>query len=531
MGILKRLKFFILALAVIIALSIALLLWRPFSTGYFSSCAITYDQYDHPLITVELQGHLYKLELRAGSKFPLFLSKKMLDCLDKQPQGTTQWHDLNGKQHDALSYLIPKMKIGNLTLTNVPANQSPEEETGILGKYLGGEFNLLLDFPHSLVIACDTFLKLQTKKLTSNHWVRVPFESNCGSIILHVNTEMGALKLAINTTSTFSFIRAPLISSEKDSVFSIGEQEFGSITFHPLDMPEGLSEIDGFIGMDFLKKHAFYIDYSNKIAYIEPPPIYFERFPITFGDRGLPIINISIEGTTYSLEFDLGSSFPVSLNEKILKTIHKISYGTAYWSDFRGTRYESPAYTIPEIKIGNLILADVFSKQNNEDFHINVSFDALVSQPPGAIGHPILEKYNLFLDLPHSAIYASNSYLPLQQAGLLSKNLLVIPFVLHPDGILLICKTDEGIQRLLLDTGATHTVIRAPHPTSSSQFCLMGHDFGAHSIIPIDLCSRFDYEGFLGLDFLKKHSLFIDYPHKLIYLDLQEVKFQETKTP
>ncbi len=510
------------------------MLW-PHSTGYFNSCPVTYTDSNYPLVTVELQGHTYELAVDIGSRFPLSLSKAVLDQINKQEQDNVEWHDINGQCHNSPSYLIPEIKLGDLIVTNISAHHNTElNYDGFLGKYLGGTLNLLVDFPHSRIIACDTFLKLQAKKLADANWVRVPFELCRGGIILHVNTEMGALKLAINTTSTLSLIRSSLTSLEKaleSSTFSIGEQEFGAITLYPLDMPNGLSEIDGFIGMDFLKKHAFYIDYSNKIAYIEPPPIYFEHFPITFGDRRLPIINISIEGTAYPLEFDLGSSFPVSLNEEILKTIHKISYGTAYWSDFRGTRYESPAYTIPEIKIGNLILDDVFSKQNNENFHINVSFDDLVSQPTGAIGHPILKKYNLFLDLPHSAIYASNSYLPLQQAGLLSKNLLVIPFVLHPDGILLICKTDEGIQRLLLDTGATHTVIRAPHPTSSSQFCLMGHDFGAHSIIPIDLCSRFDYEGFLGLDFLKKHSLFIDYPHKLIYLDLQEVKFQETKTP
>lgn len=62
---------------------------------------------------------------------------------------------------------------------------------------------------------------------------------------------------------------------------------------------------------------------------------------------------------------------------------------------------------------------------------------------------------------------------------------------------------------------------RTPHPTSISKFRLVAHDFGASSLISIDLCSRFNYNGFLGLDFLREYSLFIDYPNKRIFLDLQ----------
>jgi len=210
------------------------------------------------------------------------------------------------------------------------------------------------------------------------------------------------------------------------------------------------------------------------------------------------------------------------LCEDVLQKIYKTKYGNYKWYDFRGKQYESPAYSIPEIKIGNLKFSRVLAHRDNEDFHANVSFDGPPLQFSGVIGLPVLEKYNLFLDFPHAAIYASNDHLSLQQAGLLSKNLLIIPFTLHPDGIILDVETDAGAYRLMLDTGATFTVMRAPHPIFTEKFCIMGHDFGERSIKILDVNPRFEFDGALGMDFLREHSLFIDYPNRLIFLDLQK---------
>jgi hypothetical protein len=521
----KYLKYLALFFTVVV-LGIGVLLWRPFSSSYYSSIAVTFGRYDYPFITTELQNQSSELAVDVGSRFPLALRRDTLDgILNKHPCGTITVHNIDGLKREAPSYLIPKLKVGDLTLKNVIAHESLEESYDALGQFLGGEFNLLVDFPHSRITACDTFSKLHKKKLAGKHWVRVPFEMHCSGIVLNVDTDSGTRRLAINTTCTFTHLRSSLISSGQSSIsssFCLGRQQFGNVVFRSIDLPEGLSEIDGFIGMDFLKKHAIYLDYTHKIAYIEPPDRYFERIPITFASRGGPTVGVSIEGTVYPLELDLGGSFPFSLRQEILRNIFKTKYGTAEWCDFRGKKYESPTYTIPEIKISNLTFANMLTKQNREDFYANVTLSGLPSQPIGAIGLPIIEKYNLCLDFPHSTIYASNDYLLLQQAGVLSQNLLAIPFTLHPDGILLCVETDVGTYRLILDTGATRTMIRAPHPTATAQFLIMGHDFGERSILAIDLNPRFDFDGCLGLDFLREYPLFIDYSNKIVFLDLQE---------
>jgi hypothetical protein len=521
----KHLKYLFL-FCIGIALGLGMLLWHPFSGSYYSSLAITYDKNGYPLLTIHLQDQDYVFAVDIGSRFPLSLTEKMLDgIIDKQLQDTITVHNINGQKREASSYLIPEIKIGDLTLKNVIAHESQGKEHGILGKFLGGDFNLLLDFPHSRIIACDTFAKLQAKKLVEKNWVRIPFEIQRGGVVFHIDTDFGTRRLAVNTISTFNHLQSSFIPSGKPCASSplvLEGQRFGNVTFESIDLPDVLREIDGFIGMDFLKEHAIYLDYTHKIAYIKPPARYLERIPITFASRGSPTVDVSIEGNIYPLELDIGSPFPFSLRQEILQNIHKTSYGNAEWSDFRGNKYESRAYTIPEIKIGNLLFANVIAKQNREDFHVNTTADTLPSQPIGAIGLPILKKYNLFLDFSHSIIYASYDHLLLQRAGLLSQNLLTIPFVLHPDGILLSVETDEGTCRLILDTGCTHTAIRAPHQNSITQFRLMGHDFGARSIFPIDLNSHFDYDGYLGMDFLSEYSLFIDYSNGLIFLDLQK---------
>ena len=521
----RALKYFLFLLLSGTIATVALICFS--SGGYFSPHTVTYDKYNFPFIDAELQDNNYSLVFDLGFRFPLFLCRSTLDGIDKQPHGIGQWHTLDGQTCEAPSYLIPEIKIGNLTLKNIIANQTIEEERhGHLGKFLGEEFNLCLDFPNDRIVACDTFSKLQKKNLASEDWISFPFEIHRGGVVFSVDTDFGSLKLALKTACTCNHLRSSFFPVDArfsfvSSSFSIKGDHFGHVTFHPIDLPEGLNGIDGFIGMDFLKDHSLYLDYTHKIAYLAPPKEYFERIPVTFNGHKDALVNVSLEGQVHTFKLDTGSFFSFSLSEEILQEIHKAKYGTYKWFDFRGQQYESPTYFIPEIKIGNLVFPRVHVNQDREDFHTNVTLEGKPLPLSGIIGRTILERYNLFLDFPHGAVYASKDPSLLQKAGLLSQNLLHVPFSLHPDGIFLTVETDEGTYRLILDTGSTRTVIRTPHPALTTKFQIMGHDFGEHSIQALDMTSKFDFDGVLGMDFLLKHPLFIDYTNRQILLDLQ----------
>ena len=515
----------LLLLLVGFVLSFGGILWYSLQSSYFLFFPITYNKYKCPSINVQIGADTYDLEIRIGSRFPLFLNQETLKNLDKQHLGTTKSYKRTGECNELPTYLIPKINIANFTLTNVVAAQSQNEAPNSLGKNLGGALNLFLDFPHSRIIACDSFSKLKNKGFVNDQWIQMPFKMGLTGVILQVSSDLGTLNLSVETTMQNAFLKSSLMPVNQSFLSSslwIEKCNLGKVLFQYLDLSDSFHDIDGFIGMNFLKNHAIYLDFSNNTAYIEPSPVYFEHFPVTFGPCHIPYTDIHIEGNTYSLEIDLGSNFLLSLDQEVLQNIHKTLYGTSKWLDFKGAEYQSPAYIISEIKLGNFLITDVLTSQDREDFHANVIFDSLPSKQIGSIGRPILEKYNLLLDFRRAAMYASNNCLPLQEAGILSKNLLTIPFILHPDGILLSIETDSGTQRLILDTGATRTAIRAPCPTSTSKFKLMNHDFGIRSIFPLEISPFNDYDGFLGMDFLREYSLFIDYYNKLIYIDLQK---------
>jgi hypothetical protein len=490
-------------------------------SSYFKIFPIGYNQAQHPTINAVIGKETYTLDIRLGSRFPLFLSAQIFDSLDIQSKENIVWHDIHGGSHETPSFLIQKMKIGNSFESDVVAIKGTDHEEAILGKWLGKDYNLLLDCPNDRIIISDSFTKLCDKHLAKPNWISIPFELKAGGIVFRVITDLGEKHLSINTTSTVSLLKTTLIPNNKSSIssqLSIGSENFECQTFHAIDLPEILTEIDGFIGMDFFKKHAIYFDCVHKIAYLQPIE-YFHSLPVTFKESGLPVLEVLIGEKNYPLELDLGAYSELSLREEVLRNIDKVSNGTAEWRDFKGNVYTAPAYTLPQIKIGDLEFNEVNTQQTREEFHVNTQLSGSIFQPIGTIGRPILEKYNLLLDFPHNMIYASDRCSKLQEAELLSQNLLKIPFIAHKDGILLIAETDRGPRRLILDTGSTHTAIRDADFTTTSQFRIMGYDFGKRSLFPIPLMAAVDYDGYLGLDFLRERKVFIDYGQRCLFIE------------
>lgn len=522
----KRLK---LASIFIIStvLGLGSVLWYVCSSHYLVSIPVTYNENDHPFIPIQIENRTYEIPIKIGSRFPLFLNQKTLEEIHKVPSGITEWQDTQDGKYEAPAYLIPKITVGELTVKNVIATQTMSEgtEDNALGKYLGGEFNLLLDFPHSRIVPCHSFSKLKAEGFATDDWIQIPLEAHRTGVVFNVETDIGTLKFLINTGLKLTVIRKSLTNKQQplvSSIFYIGKRPFTDITLHPTYIPECLNDIDGFIGMDFLKKCAIYLNYSAKIAYIEPPQPYFERLPILFESAGVPMINISIEEKDYCVGIDFGNGFPFSFSDSVLEVINKIPYGNATWLDFKGNQYKSDAYIVPEVRIGGLTLSNKIVNQTKQEFYDSVSAMSSPYHKIGTIGLPILKKYNLFLDFPHSAVYAVNDYHHLQKASLLSNNLLSIPFTRHQDGILISVQTDMGEKNLILDTGCNFTFIRGPAALLTSKFCLGGHDFGARSITPLAIDPSYSYDGFLGMDFLVQYPIFIDYINKCLILELKK---------
>ena len=99
-------------------------------------------------------------------------------------------------------------------------------------------------------------------------------------MLVQVETDVGKLNLAVDTGATATLIKPSLVKNlplKKDkhgcsfcitSRFAFAERNFGQLDLYIYDLIPQFQEIDGFLGMDFLRNHVVYIDYKDKFIYI-----------------------------------------------------------------------------------------------------------------------------------------------------------------------------------------------------------------------------------------------------------------------
>lgn len=253
-----------------------------------------------PLAKVEIQGREFILLVDSGSKFQLDLDRDVLDTLDKQPCGTLQSRDIRGASYDSTAYLVQKIKIGNRVFNNVVVVEVNEDfvanatffidesrvkkrdkdGVGVVGRALLEKANLCFDFPNLVFFECGGMKGLKKAGYPMENLVAVPFEGGRAGAALVVETDFGPMRLSLDTGSTLSIVRSSLLQNYesdryecglpcvKTSKFQIGGRDFGSMELHPFEVTPELHEMDGLLGMDFLKNHVVYVDYQDKVIYI-----------------------------------------------------------------------------------------------------------------------------------------------------------------------------------------------------------------------------------------------------------------------
>lgn len=268
---------------------------------YYSCLPVTLGVGNIPLFEMEIQGEKYPIGMDLGSKFEISLYPDVLKKLDKKPCGTLVGRDVRGQAYETPAYQIPLVKIDDLSFSNVLVKETSTEfiknttfwidpdcdlkewtcKVGTIGRALLIKYNWLLDFQRSLVIMTNDLKKLKTEGYDLEQFIKVPFQwSQIGSILL-INTNMGVVRLAIDTGATFSCLRESFLPKDypiggenynltfvTTSKFLIGEKDFGPMNLYLMNITQELNEIDGLLGMDFLEKHIVYLDYAKKMAYI-----------------------------------------------------------------------------------------------------------------------------------------------------------------------------------------------------------------------------------------------------------------------
>jgi hypothetical protein len=139
----------------------------------------------------------------------------------------------------------------------------------------------------------------------------------------------------------------------------------------------------------------------------------------------------------------------------------------------------------------------------------------------GRVGLAFLKSNDYWLiDLPNASIYAIRDLKAFEKATNVHLTDLVETSLEWAHGLLVMpVQTDLGVKKLVLDTGASHTMIRCAEPGCLSlktrEFKIGECDFGERSFKGYPLDPFFKVDGFLGRDFFQEHA---------IYLDLRQMK-------
>lgn len=277
--------------------SCALLAWYGFIwvTSYYFLIPVRIDDYwNIPLMQIEINDKNYDVELDLGTKLST-LSKKHLDNIDKDLSETFYGFDLHGKAYGSPIYnvskvrlhdfLVPKMKIREESpefLANSVFYGDAEKlpYTGRLGLEVFEGKNFFLDFSRSQIILCKNYKDLARGNYQLKTFTQVPFKLNIMGICFQVETDSGTKTMVLDTGSSRSILRGS--SLEEESVkefqqgmplwhtkkFALGGYDFGERNLGLFKIASVMLEIDGILGMDFLKEHAVYIDMGRHVAYI-----------------------------------------------------------------------------------------------------------------------------------------------------------------------------------------------------------------------------------------------------------------------
>lgn len=263
-----------------------------YNKPYFCCLNIKYNRYSMPTTEIKIDDKKYLVTVDLGSKVPLFLTKKNLSHhLKKERKEKTEWRDFNGKKYFTNSYLLSEIKLKEMIIKNVIVSEvneeclknttiagTPDLEEQYIGRPIFEKFKVLLDFKNDKIFISNDLKKLKNLGFDISSYVKVPCKKARSGLVLEVKTDLGNKKLSIDTGFTITALRnspaIPAIEKKygipiyKNKKFQIQDKDFGPFDLFFIDITTELSEIDGFLGMDFLKHHTIYIDFPNKVAYL-----------------------------------------------------------------------------------------------------------------------------------------------------------------------------------------------------------------------------------------------------------------------
>lgn len=243
-----------------------------------------------------------------------------------------------------------------------------------------------------------------------------------------------------------------------------------------------------------------------------------------------PMVKVQIEGAEYVLLLDLGANVHLILKERVLEKLHhKESIGTSQRFDFQGNRYVQPEFMLESYRLGNITVKNPTAGEESLFFLTtgskliasgnNRRVTQQIAQIEGIVGSKFFLSSGrpCFLDMSHSILSVGETLSELGEiyplTGFIQKRLEI------ENGLLCVTlETNYGEKKFLIDTGAERSAIRRS-PSDPRRIKLSLEHFGSWKFYTVQFPEEIPpLDGILGIDFLKKHPMFLDFLNLTIYI-------------
>lgn len=268
-------------------------------------------------------------------------------------------------------------------------------------------------------------------------------------------------------------------------------------------------------------------------------PSYFIPVPISnLSSIQVPCIEVDVEGTTLSMELDLGFRGYLTVPKEYIHVIpskfflqEKPMYGV------RGKEYPTNLYRIPKVRIGKMTFLEPVLQEGTMEFLKDSVFLQDGGEPSsrrgnGRLGWELFYNTNLLVDMKNSQIAFCDSLATLKEQGYDVENFIRAPLFLKRGLVEIQGETPEGPLLCVLDTGATWNILHSElkDETSMDQamwdpdytlqcpsFKIEGNDFGPISFHCIPINIPIPVEAILGMEFFQENLVFLDFSGKSAY--------------
>ncbi len=266
---------------------------------------------------------------------------------------------------------------------------------------------------------------------------------------------------------------------------------------------------------------------------------YFVLVPIPeYSPAKLPCVNVDIEGQQLLLILDLGFRGDLAIDKCILDSFEsktfvkeRLTYG------IRSKPYTNKSYRIPKAMIGSMSFSPPMVQEENPEFlkdsRVETNGETETSKEVGRLGWELFLQSNLLLDVPHSRTAFCDSLDTLIKHGYQGQAFTRTPLFLERGLVEVEVNTPDGVLRCMIDTGATFSVLNnnieqdgqqlkdfvwdPDNPIEYPSLKISGEDFGPIQFYPLPIQIPIRIEAILGMDFLKKHILFLDFRNQYAY--------------